>query len=113
MSHILQNLITALNVGSSYALIALGYTMVYGVLRLINFAHGDVFMLGAFVGAFVATLAGSNAHEQTFVQAGLGIYCAMCFVPASGFRGTVCLSAVTPLAETFFADYGDWRFAAH
>jgi branched-chain amino acid transport system permease protein len=40
--------------GSIYALIALGYTMVYGVLRLINFAHGDVFMVGAFVGLFTA-----------------------------------------------------------
>ena len=36
--------------GSVYALIALGYTMVYGILRLINFAHGDVYMLGAFFG---------------------------------------------------------------
>ena len=41
--------------GSVYALIALGYTMVYGILRMINFAHGDVFMAGAFIGYFVAT----------------------------------------------------------
>ncbi len=54
MAYFLQNLIIALNDGSSYALIALGYTMVYGVLGLINFAHGDVFMIGAFVGAYTA-----------------------------------------------------------
>jgi branched-chain amino acid transport system permease protein len=52
MTDLLQQLINGLAVGSTYALIALGYTMVYGVLRLINFAHGDVFMVGAFVGCY-------------------------------------------------------------
>ena len=47
-----------LTIGSIYAQIALGYTMVYGVLRLINFAHGDIVMTGAFAGYFVATPAG-------------------------------------------------------
>jgi len=51
----LQNFINALQWGSFYALIALGYTMVYGVLLLINFAHGDIFMVGAYIGFFVAT----------------------------------------------------------
>lgn len=53
--NIIQNLINALQWGSFYALIALGYTMVYGVLTLINFAHGDVFMVGAYIAFFVAT----------------------------------------------------------
>jgi branched-chain amino acid transport system permease protein len=48
-----QQLINGLTIGSVYALIALGYTMVYGVLQLINFAHGDLFMLGAMVAVFV------------------------------------------------------------
>lgn len=52
---IIQNLINALQWGSFYALIALGYTMVYGVLTLINFAHGDVFMVGAYIAFFVAS----------------------------------------------------------
>ena len=51
-----QNLLNALQWGSFYALIALGYTMVYGVLLLINFAHGDIFMVGAYIGFFIATL---------------------------------------------------------
>lgn len=51
----LQNFINALQWGSFYALIALGYTLVYGVLLLINFAHGDIFMVGAYIGFFVAT----------------------------------------------------------
>ncbi len=49
MIYILQQLLNALQLGSIYALIALGYTMVYGILTMINFAHGDLFMVGAFV----------------------------------------------------------------
>ncbi len=50
-----QNLVNALQWGSFYALIALGYSMVYGVLMLFNFAHGDIFMVGAYIGFFVST----------------------------------------------------------
>ena len=49
MTEFLQQLLNGVLLGAIYALIALGYTMVYGVLRFINFAHSDVFMLGAFV----------------------------------------------------------------
>lgn len=49
MSYFIQHLINGLSLGSLYALIAIGYTMVYGILRLINFAHGDIFMLGAYL----------------------------------------------------------------
>ena len=49
-TYFLQQLINGFSLGAFYALIALGYTMVYGVLRFINFAHGDVFMIGAFAG---------------------------------------------------------------
>ncbi|KRM56301.1 branched-chain amino acid abc transporter, permease protein [Lacticaseibacillus sharpeae JCM 1186 = DSM 20505] len=49
----MQQLINGLSLGSVYALLALGYTMVYGVIKLINFAHGDVYMLGAFWGYYV------------------------------------------------------------
>ena len=55
MTYFFQNLINALQWGSFYALIALGYSMVYGVLLLFNFAHGDIFMVGAYVGFFIAT----------------------------------------------------------
>jgi branched-chain amino acid transport system permease protein len=52
MTEFLQQLINGLSLGAIYALIALGYTMVYGILRFINFAHSDVFMVGAFIGYF-------------------------------------------------------------
>jgi branched-chain amino acid transport system permease protein len=55
LASILQNIINALQWGSFYSLIALGYTLVYGVLLLINFAHGDIFMVGAYIAFFLAT----------------------------------------------------------
>jgi branched-chain amino acid transport system permease protein len=54
-SYILEQAINGLQLGAVYALIALGYTMVYGVLRLINFAHGDIFMFGSFTAYFLIT----------------------------------------------------------
>jgi len=47
---LLQQIVNGLTVGSTYALIALGYTMVYGILKIVNFAHGDIFMIGSFLG---------------------------------------------------------------
>jgi branched-chain amino acid transport system permease protein len=54
MESFLQQLINGISLGSIYALVALGYTMVYGVLRLINFAHGDIYMLGAYFGYYLS-----------------------------------------------------------
>lgn len=54
LEYIVQQLINGISIGSIYALIALGYTMVYGIIKLINFAHGDVFMVGAFTGYYAA-----------------------------------------------------------
>ena len=56
MEGFLQQLINGISLGSIYALVALGYTMVYGVLRLINFAHGDIYMLGAYFGYYLSRL---------------------------------------------------------
>ncbi len=54
MTEFIQQLVNGLSIGSVFALIALGYTMVYGIIKLINFAHGDIYMLGAYVGFFVS-----------------------------------------------------------
>lgn len=54
MNQFLQQLVNGISLGSIYALVALGYTMVYGIIKLINFAHGDIYMIGAYVG-FAAT----------------------------------------------------------
>lgn len=53
---LIQQLVNGISLGSIYALIALGYTMVYGIVKLINFAHGDVFMVGSFVGFYSITV---------------------------------------------------------
>ena len=58
MSQFLQQMVNGLSLGSIYALIALGYTMVYGIIKLINFAHGDIYMLGAYVAFIVTTYLG-------------------------------------------------------
>ena len=50
MIKLIQTLISGLSLGSIYALIALGYTMVYGIAKMLNFAHGDVIMIGAYAG---------------------------------------------------------------
>src|SRR3954466_5844579 len=60
MDTFVQQLINGLNIGAIYALIALGYTMVYGILRLINFAHGDIYMVGAFAGYGIAYFIAAN-----------------------------------------------------
>ncbi|MDR3589252.1 MAG: branched-chain amino acid ABC transporter permease [Negativicutes bacterium] len=52
----IQQMINGVSLGSIYSLIALGYTMVYGILKLINFAHGDIYMLGAYIGFFCTTV---------------------------------------------------------
>ncbi|SEN15236.1 branched-chain amino acid transport system permease protein [Megamonas sp. Calf98-2] len=53
---LIQQLINGISLGSIYALIALGYTMVYGIIKLINFAHGDIYMVGAYVGFYAVTM---------------------------------------------------------
>ncbi len=58
MQQLIQQLINGISLGSIYALIALGYTMIYGILKLINFAHGDIYMLGAYIGFAATTMLG-------------------------------------------------------
>ena len=64
MSTFLQQLINGISLGAIYSLIALGYTMVYGVLKLINFAHGDVYMVGAFMGYYLANGIGARGAQM-------------------------------------------------
>jgi branched-chain amino acid transport system permease protein len=78
LTEFLQQLLNGLSLGAIYALIALGYTMVYGVLRFINFAHSDVFMVGAFIGYYL----GRHIPKETIwggllVLAGAMIGCAL------------------------------------
>lgn len=67
---LLQQLVNGLVLGSFYALVALGYTMVYGIIKLLNFAHGDIYMAGAFVGYAVLSVISSTAGNAWL---GIGI----------------------------------------
>ena len=67
MELLMQQLVNGLAVGSIYALIALGYTMVYGTIKLINFAHGDVYMMGAFIGYFAVMVLKMNVFLALLV----------------------------------------------
>ena len=67
MELLIQQLVNGLAVGSIYALIALGYTMVYGTIKLINFAHGDVYMMGAFIGYFAVMVLKLNVFLALLV----------------------------------------------
>lgn len=64
MSEFLQHTVNGLSLGAIYALIALGYTMVYGILKFINFAHGEIFMLGAYSGYYLGNYMGASSEKQ-------------------------------------------------
>lgn len=100
MDTIIQQLLNGLTVGGIYALIALGYTMVYGIIKLINFAHGDIFMVGAFIGLLAASLIVDNffvAAAVAMVLCGvLGIFVErVAYRPLRDYSAkTVAISAV-------------------
>src|SRR4051795_5028678 len=81
MADFVQHLINGLASGTVYALVALGYTMVYGVLKLINFAHGDVMMVGVYLGYAIAFLLGHEAMgtwwAALLVFGGAAVLCAL------------------------------------
>ena len=64
MEYFLQQLINGITLGSIYGLIAIGYTMVYGIIGMINFAHGDVFMVGGFIALIAFLGAGGDRHHR-------------------------------------------------
>src|SRR3712207_4340347 len=86
--YLVQQLVNGVTLGSLYALIALGYTMVYGILKLLNFAHGDVYMIGSFIGLGVLNGLGGPLDPSVPI----GLLVALMFVAAmigSGVLGGV------------------------
>ncbi|HWP35495.1 MAG TPA: branched-chain amino acid ABC transporter permease [Thermodesulfobacteriota bacterium] len=82
----LQQLVNGLTIGSVYALIALGYTMVYGIIELINFAHGEIYMIGAYLGViFLALLAAAGVADGRAVVLPVVFVGAMLFCGMYGF----------------------------
>ena len=87
MTEFIQQFFNGLSLGSIYALIALGYTMIYGILRFINFAHGDVFMIGAFSGYYLAILFGFSTSTglMSILLALAILICSMIICAVLGF----------------------------
>ena len=83
MSFFFQELVNGITTGALYSLVALGFSMVYGVLKLLNFAHGDLYMVGAYIGFFVIQWFGGAAHLAIPVPLLLVIM----FVLAAGLVG--------------------------
>jgi branched-chain amino acid transport system permease protein len=110
-----QHLINGISLGSIYALIALGYTMVYGILQLINFAHSDVYMIGAFIGFYAARYLGvSDAPGYTTFFSVLLIAMAGCSLLGFAIerlayrplRGAPKLNAlITAIGVSLFLEY--------
>jgi branched-chain amino acid transport system permease protein len=111
-----QHLVNGLSVGAIYALIALGYTMVYGVLKLINFAHGDVYMVGAFAGLYMSQALGVEERpsfaKAAVVFAGSMTICAVLGVAIERFayrplrHRARLTSLITAIGVSFLLEYG-------
>lgn len=85
MQQFLQQIVNGLTIGSIYALVALGYTMVYGILKMINFAHGELFMIGSFLAFTLIVSAGlMNVVPNPFVGLILVFLLVACFVAVIG-----------------------------
>ena len=76
----LQQLINGLTTGTLFALIAIGYTMVYGIIELINFAHGDLFMLGAFLALTIVSALGLEHLGPAGAAGGIVLTFVLCMV---------------------------------
>ena len=118
MQTLLQNLLNGIAAGSIYALIALGYTMVYGILKLINFAHGDIFMIGSFVGFYVGNaLTKAAGGTSSPVNAAIVMITAMLICGLLGYlneriayrplrNAPRIASLITAIGVSFLLEYG-------
>ena len=100
MQYFLQQLLNGLTLGSIYGLIAIGYTMVYGIIGMINFAHGDIFMVGAFAALVVFLILGSLFYSVPVVLA-LLIMMIVAMLLTSLYNWTIEKVAYRPLRGSF------------
>ena len=104
-----QQLINGVSLGSIYALIALGYTMIYGIIKLINFAHGDIYMLGAYFG-FVATTMLGLSFLPALIFAMVAAALAGIFIERVAYRpmrnAPRIAILITAIGVSFFLEYG-------
>ena len=82
---LLQQLVNGVMLGSTYALIAIGYTLVFGVLHLVHLAHGEVFMIGAFIGVIMFTILGFSGFGMVSLAIVIVLLVSMAFTAAYGW----------------------------
>jgi branched-chain amino acid transport system permease protein len=99
MAYFVQQLINGLTLGAIYGLIAIGYTMVYGIIGMINFAHGEIYMIGAFVSLITFLLLGLLGISYVPLALLVMLFSAMVFTAAYGW--TVERLAYRPLRHSF------------
>ena len=99
MEYFLQQLINSLTLGSIYGLIAIGYTMVYGIIGMINFAHGDVFMIGSFVSLIAMVILGVGTGA--FLPLALLVVLFAAILITSAYGWTLERVAYRPLRGSF------------
>src|SRR5690242_6941620 len=95
MDYFLQQLVNGISLGAIYGLIAIGYTMVYGIVGMINFAHGDIYMIGAFVSLVAFVLLG--ALGITFIPLAIVLVFVVAVVFTAAYGWTVERVAYRPL----------------
>jgi branched-chain amino acid transport system permease protein len=102
LEYFLQQLINGLTLGSIYGLIAIGYTMVYGIIGMINFAHGDVFMVGSVTSFIVVLMLGITGGSGAFwIILALALVIAIAMIVASVYNWTIERVAYRPLRGSF------------
>jgi branched-chain amino acid transport system permease protein len=102
LEYFLQQLINGLTLGSIYGLIAIGYTMVYGIIGMINFAHGDVFMVGSMVSFIVLLVLGVTGGSGAFmIILSLALVVVIAMLIASVYNWTIERVAYRPLRGSF------------
>src|SRR5262245_26797008 len=102
MEYFLEQLINGITLGSIYGLIAIGYTMVYGIIGMINFAHGDIFMVGAFISLIAILAIGITASASfALLLFALLLVVAIAMILASAYNWTVERVAYRPLRGSF------------
>lgn len=105
----LQQLVNGLILGSVYALLALGYTMVYGIIKLINFAHGDLYMMGAFIGYYLINAFKMNFFVALVLTMGLTALLGVIieFLAYRPLRNSTRIAAlITAIGVSFLLEYG-------
>ncbi|HBM80437.1 MAG: branched-chain amino acid ABC transporter permease [Clostridiales bacterium] len=113
MQQLLQQLVNGISLGSTYALIALGYTMVYGIINLINFAHGDIYMVGAYVGFALTTFFHMDFISSLIISM---VVCAILGViiekvAYKPIRNSTRIAAlITAISVSLFLEYGMMYF---